>query len=277
MNLIDTTDTSLGFQLTLQGTNSYLIGTGKRRLLVDAGQGIPSATKRLTEYLEKEQIDVERVLITHWHRDHTGGTVPLIEKFPYLAESIYKRDPSNRQIDIKDGDQFTVEGATLTALLTPGHAKDHMCFFFHEENALLTGDNVLGHGMSTVEDLGVYMKSLLLMRDQNAAIGYPAHGDVIPDLRHKMTEYIDHRVRREQQLLATLEKLKNSANQSKKTNKGSVTCRDLVLASYGSTIGEEIIEKTLCPMTLEILWKMARDGQVGFEIKEGDRQWFAIA
>ena len=61
---------------------------------------------------------------------------------------------------IADGQVFRVEGATVRAPFTPGHAHDHMCFELEEENALFTGDNVLGHGQSVFEDLGLFTKSL---------------------------------------------------------------------------------------------------------------------
>ncbi|KAL8686578.1 MAG: hypothetical protein Q9224_005405, partial [Gallowayella concinna] len=56
--------------------------------------------------------------------------------------------PDPGQLDIANGQLFQTQGATLGAVFTPGHSVDHMCLLLEEENVLLTGDDVLGHGYS---------------------------------------------------------------------------------------------------------------------------------
>jgi len=82
---------------------------------------------------------------------------------------------------------FKVEGATVRAVHSPGHSTDHMCFILEEEQAMFTGDNVLGHGTSAVEHLGTWMNTLQTMNSHGCDKGYPAHGMVIEDLRTKIT------------------------------------------------------------------------------------------
>jgi glyoxylase-like metal-dependent hydrolase (beta-lactamase superfamily II) len=54
-----------------------------------------------------------------------------------------------------DGQMFQPEGATIRAMHAHGHSHDHMCFMLEEENAMLAGGNVLSHGTSAVELLGI--------------------------------------------------------------------------------------------------------------------------
>ena len=50
-----------------------------------------------------------------------------------------------------------------------------MAFVLEEENAMFTGDNVLGHGTAVFEDLAVYLDSLTRMREQFHGRAYPGH------------------------------------------------------------------------------------------------------
>ncbi|KAG0153322.1 hypothetical protein PDIDSM_5173 [Penicillium digitatum] len=150
--------------MQLQGTNTYLVGSGQERILIDTGQGYPIWLTTLVNYLDQHQLSISQVLLTHWHIDHTGGLPALLARYPHLSTAVHKAHPDHGQRSIRDGQAFTAEGTTLRALFTPGHTQDHMCFILEGSGAMFTGDNVLGHGGSVVvEDLGQYMKSLKSM------------------------------------------------------------------------------------------------------------------
>ncbi|KAF3763008.1 Metallo-hydrolase/oxidoreductase, partial [Cryphonectria parasitica EP155] len=131
-------------KFTLQGTNTYIVGTGDQRLLIDTGQGIPEWARLISSTLASSGITLSAVLLTHWHGDHTGGVPDLLRMYPHLSDAIYKHTPSRSQRPITDGQVFQVQGATVRAVHAPGHSHDHMCFVLDEENAMFTGDNVLG-------------------------------------------------------------------------------------------------------------------------------------
>ncbi|KAF9318337.1 hypothetical protein BGZ91_005186 [Linnemannia elongata] len=67
-------------KFTLQGTNTYLIGKGPKKVLLDTGEGIPEYIPLLQEALDKEQqgpdgerATISKVICSHWHHDHVGG------------------------------------------------------------------------------------------------------------------------------------------------------------------------------------------------------------
>ncbi|KAK3384792.1 metallo-beta-lactamase domain-containing protein [Podospora didyma] len=189
-------------KFSLQGTNTYLLGTGSKRLLIDTGEGKPSWIAALKRTLEEENATIESAVITHWHHDHVGGIPHLAEAWP--ATKVYKNEPEHGQLDIVDGQKFTVDGVSLTAVHTPGHTVDHMVLHFAEEDAMFTGDNVLGHGTAVYEDLGTYLKSLEKMRHLFKGRAYPGHGPVLSNGPGKIVEYIRHRQQREDQVLQKL-------------------------------------------------------------------------
>ncbi|KAE8386877.1 beta-lactamase-like protein [Aspergillus alliaceus] len=189
-------------KFTLQGTNTYLIGRGPQRILIDTGEGKPSWAANLKAILSEENATVHKALLTHWHHDHINGIPDLRKICPQVT--IYKNQPAEGQSNIEDGQVFSVEGTTLKAFHTPGHAVDHMVFVLEEEDAIFTGDNVLGHGTAVFEDLKVYLSSLQRMQDRVSGRGYPGHGAVIENAPAKITEYIKHRQQREDEIIRVL-------------------------------------------------------------------------
>ncbi|KAJ5679796.1 hypothetical protein N7462_008040 [Penicillium macrosclerotiorum] len=177
-------------------------GNPGKRILIDTGEGKPAWAASLQSVLSEEKATVHQALLTHWHGDHVNGLADLQRICP--TAQVFKHQPDDGQTDIQDGQVFRVEGATLTALHTPGHTVDHMAFVLEEEDAMFTGDNVLGHGTAVFEDLKVYLSSLNRMRDRVQGRGYPGHGAVIENTTARVAEYIQHRQQREDEVLRVL-------------------------------------------------------------------------
>lgn len=261
--------------MQLQGTNTYLLGSGSQRLLVDTGEGREHWIDLVLAALAERHLSIKQVLLTHWHGDHTGGVPDLLKHFPSLQDSIFKYDPDFSQQPIIDGQVFSVEGATVRAVYTPGHSTDHICFLLEEENALFTGDNVLGHGTTVVEDLAEYLRSLYKMQQQDCAIGYPGHGAVIGDLRCKMKAEIGQKHRRERQILMGLKSFQCKKD-SASTNECLATVGELVVHMFGQ-LPPAVRETVFEPFVGEVLMKLAGEKRVGFLFKGGQKRWFSRA
>ena len=196
------------------GTNTYLIGTGKRRILLDTGQGRDAYLPILDTALEQAGCEgIQEIVLTHGHEDHIGGARAVSERFG--AMRISKRlwpgidDRHGLALTpIGEGSVLRTEGATLRAIHTPGHAEDHLCFVLEEEGSLFSGDNILGMGTTVIPsqggDLLQYLNSLDRLLAQKPGVIYPAHGPLIQDGEGKIREYIAHRQKREDQILAAL-------------------------------------------------------------------------
>lgn len=220
------------------------------------------------------------MLLTHFHGDHTGGVPDLLRLYPDLRDSVYKHLPDSGQQPIEDGQVFRVEGATVRAVHTPGHSDDHMCFVVEEDDALCTGDNILGHGTAAVEQLSTWMASLRVMKAQGCQRGYPAHGEVIEDLPGKIAVELVQKTRREKQVLAALARLRKAeaARQggTLKRSRGAVTLGELVTHMHGEGLDPQVRKMAVEPFMEEVLTKLAQDGKVAFEIRGGVKRWFGL-
>ncbi len=196
------------------GTNTYIVGTSKRPLLLDTGQGVAIYADLLAAALKELSgaSGLERIVLTHAHVDHLGGVKQVTERFgemEVLKMPWEGHDAPAGAISAIGHDAVVhTEGATLRAVFTPGHAPDHLCYYLQEERALFTGDVVLGAGTTVIPDdsgdLGEYMDSLRRLLALDLETIYPAHGPVIRNPKEKIGEYIAHRELRERQVLEAL-------------------------------------------------------------------------
>src|SRR5215218_559681 len=171
--------------MTLEGTNTYLFGTGPC-VVIDPGDESPSHLQAIrTAAAERGGIGL--VLLTHSHGDHTAGA-----------------DQLEAEVLLPEGGE---EHFGLRVLATPGHAEDHVCFL-SDDGVCFSGDLVLGLGSTIVppggNSLASYMDSLALLQAQEIELICPGHGPWITDPEAKLVEYVEHRQMRERRLLEAL-------------------------------------------------------------------------
>jgi len=202
--------------MTLQGTNTYLVGTGRQRILIDTGDsGVSQYLKILENVLKKEKTDITEIILTHWHHDHIGGVKDIIEHrncrvWKYeRSDKLELQDAIPTCINIeklRNGQLFRTEGATLKIVHTPGHTTDHVVLIL-DDGSLFSGDCILGEGTTVFEDLYDYMKSLHIILELNPKRIYPGHGNVIENPKEKLIYYIKHRNEREKQIIDVFKKI----------------------------------------------------------------------
>ena len=235
--------------------------------MIDTGEGRASWPRLLTSVLSSEAATVSNALLTHWHPDHVGGAKDLLTLCKDAI--IHKHHPGQDQSDIEHGQIFQTEGATLRAFHCPGHTTDHMAFILKEEDAMFTGDNVLGHGTAVFEDLALYLRSLESMSHQFSGRAYPAHGAVILNGRDRVREYITHRQRREEEVLDVLRRphaISTGAEEVSPTPMTSSSTTEMWTAMEIVKIIYKDVSPTLHDAAekgvLQMLRKLAQEGRV---------------
>ncbi len=207
---------------TFKGTGTYLIGAGADVAVVDPGPLIPSHVQALQRAVGSRRLS--HVLITHTHRDHSPASTPLKEWSGARTYALAPAAPAGAgegaadeahdhdfvpDVIVTDGGRIAGDGFDIACVATPGHTANHMCFALAQENALFSGDHVMGWSTSVIAppdgDMGQYLASLEKLGTRDDAIFYPTHGSPIPQPRLWLQQLIAHRRRREGQILDALQ------------------------------------------------------------------------
>lgn len=210
---------------TFHGTNTFLVGVDEVAV-IDPGPDDPAHVAAILAAVGSAKVTA--ILVTHTHRDHspaaralaaaTGAPVwgegphrparplDLGEINPMDASSETDFEPDRR---LADGDVVSGRGWTLTAVATPGHTANHLCFALAEEKTLFTGDHVMAWSTSIVAPpdgaMVDYMASLRRLMARDDRLLLPAHGAGIADPKPFLAGLEAHRLGREAALLAALE------------------------------------------------------------------------
>lgn len=209
---------------TFKGTNTYIVGSTSLAV-IDPG---PDDTAHRQAILEAAGArPITHILSSHAHRDHvggiaalkavTGGIVAAFPRDPQASRISLAASPSGSyfvnydlepDMALKGGD--TVEGKdwALTAIHTPGHAPDHLCFALEGRGMVFSGDHVMAWNTSVVAPpegrMADYIASLEILLDRNDSVFLPGHGGRMSEPQRTVRAYLLHRRWREQAVLKAL-------------------------------------------------------------------------
>lgn len=198
---------------TLEGTHTYVVG-GAGACVLDPGPDILSYQESLARWLRQRTAAVQAILLSHGHPDHAPGARALrrLVSAPIWASDLMP-DGQAAALGVdrrfSPGQAFEVDGDEILVVATPGHTPDHVGFWLAGARIFFSADTILGTGTTLVAppegDMLVYMQTLEAIRHLRPRLIAPGHGPLIADPDAKIEEYVEHRRRREQQLLGALE------------------------------------------------------------------------
>jgi glyoxylase-like metal-dependent hydrolase (beta-lactamase superfamily II) len=240
--------------MTGPGTNTYLLGTREIAVL-DPG---PDDAAHLRAIMAVAAGAIRWVVVTHTHRDHSPLASVLAQETG--ARLIGLSPPNDGRQDEsfkpdhlpRDGERLLLGDVALTAIHTPGHASNCVCYLLENERLLFTGDHVL-EGVSPVilppdGDMSAYMHSLEKLMAYDFEHIAPGHGGVMGDGKRMLELLRAHRLAREDKVLRSMATL------------GAATLDQLTPPVYDDVPPER---HSWARLTLEAhLIKLARDGRV---------------
>jgi glyoxylase-like metal-dependent hydrolase (beta-lactamase superfamily II) len=189
--------------MTYHGTNTYLIDHPDGLIVLDPG---PVSAEHTQAILAATGGQVGKILLTHSHHDHLGGLAALREAtgastFSYRHVAVPSFVPD---FGLDDGDVV----AGLSAIFTPGHAADHVCYAM-AGGVLFSGDHVMGWSTSVVGPPGGnmrdYFASLTRLLDRDDSLYLPGHGPGVTNPQDYARHLLGHRMAREAAVLRALQ------------------------------------------------------------------------
>lgn len=229
------------------GTNTYLLASESEVLILDPGPVIDEHAAAITAALRGRT--PVGVVVTHTHPDHAPLANPLARA---LGVAVYGFGPGPEFVpDVALADGATVQFGEeeILAVHTPGHTDDHLCFRLGE--TLFTGDHIMEGSTVLIEDAAAYLDSLYLVADLGVTRLEPGHGAAMSDAGAVITEYIDHRLERERQIVDSIEGGAGTI--------GEVV--DIVYSGIPAGLRRAAVQQVAVQLT-----KLSRDGAVLFTL-----------
>ncbi|MEO8130889.1 MAG: MBL fold metallo-hydrolase [Bryobacteraceae bacterium] len=129
----------------------------REAIVIDPGDDIAD----IVAILERHQLKVKAIVITHAHIDHIGGAAklkaltgapvhmnasdqPLYDALDVQAGWLGMAPPEKTDIDTaaNDGDHLTVGSTGITVIHTPGHTQGSISLWIPSEKKLIAGDTL---------------------------------------------------------------------------------------------------------------------------------------
>ena len=252
-------------KFTYRGTGTYIVGHG-RVAIIDPGPDKTDHIDAVLAAVDGEQ--VEALLITHTHRDHSPGSRAVSEATGAPAYGFGPHPPADDDdgkseergdtefapdMAVVHGDVIEGPGWSFECLYTPGHISNHIAYRWREAAGVFTGDHIMGWSTTIVPppdgNMTDYLASLRLLADcPDDRVYWPTHGPPVTEPHALVEALYAHRLDRERQILECL-------------GTGPQTIAEMVEVMYADVASE--LHEPAARSVLAHLIAMVADGRVG--------------
>ena len=249
--------------MTGPGTNTYLVGIDEVAVIDpaidDAGH--------LDAIVGCGGDRIRWIFCTHTHPDHSPGAAALKARTGAEVLAFESRDGLEVDTSIDDGYQIEATEFRLSAVHTPGHASNHLCYLLEQERLLFSGDHIMQGSTVVIAppdgDMAAYLRSLERVRSLRLRSIAPGHGHLIDDPNAVIDDYVAHRLERERQVLDAVAA-------------GDRTTSEIVARLYPDLIDELVLRAR---QTVHAhLRKLAVDGRTtSADVDDIDAAWSLLA
>jgi len=195
--------------LFLQGyefsSNIYVI-TGDYLAIIDPGNDYTAFMELFS--LGFKPPDIKKIVLTHGHMDHVGGTIELfrgyrgyqnldLEVILHEAGPLQFKEMAKglgcRLTEVRGGEILDLSGFEFEVIHTPGHTLDGLCLYHAPSRTLFSGDTILPHAMAEVDKEGGgrmdhYLYALRTLRKKEIEYVMPGHGGIVDRIGKKVVD-----------------------------------------------------------------------------------------
>ena len=126
----------------------WLIHNDQNSIIVDPWDAGP-----VISALERKNLNLVAILITHHHADHIGGVIALQEKYPHIKIFAPQKDKYDFvNISLKNGDEINIPELQINYKIIeiPGHTRGHIAYY--DKKNLFCGDTLFACGCGKIFD-----------------------------------------------------------------------------------------------------------------------------